>query len=76
MICPFCKSEIPDDAKKCKYCAEWVDLESKPNNQHPQGCFSFLWDTFVNLLWFAFIVGIITLAILLYMQTQGQISLG
>lgn len=76
MLCPFCKSEIPDDAKKCKFCGEWVDLASKNSNQEPQGCFSFLWETFLNLMWFLFIAGIITLAILLYMQCCGEISLG
>lgn len=76
MICPFCKSEIPDDAKKCRFCGEWVDLVSKPSNHEPQGCLSFLWETFLNLMWFLFIAGIITLAILLFMQAQGEISLG
>ena len=25
MICPYCKAEIDDDAKKCKNCGEWVN---------------------------------------------------
>ena len=25
MICPYCKTEIDDDAKKCKNCGEWVN---------------------------------------------------
>jgi len=22
--CPYCRSEVVDNAKKCKYCGEWV----------------------------------------------------
>lgn len=72
MLCPFCKSEIPDDAKKCKNCGEWVDPAYRTPQEPPQGCFSFLWETFLNLMWFLFIVAIITLAILLYMQAHGS----
>lgn len=77
MLCPYCKAEIPDDAKKCMHCGEWVDFPEKPSEKEPQGCFSFLWETFLNLMWFLFIAGIITLAILLYMQAhENGVSLG
>lgn len=76
MLCPFCRSEIPDDAKKCMNCGEWVNPTYRTPKQEPQGCFSFLWETFLNLMWFLFIAGIITVAILLFMQYHGQISLG
>jgi hypothetical protein len=23
--CPFCMGQIPDDARKCQHCGEWVD---------------------------------------------------
>lgn len=76
MLCPYCKGEIPDEAKKCMHCGEWVDSAYKTPQQEPQGCLAFLWETFLNLMWFLFIAGIITLAILLYLQCQGEISLG
>ena len=28
-VCPFCKTEIDDDAQKCKNCGEWVNKELK-----------------------------------------------
>ena len=27
--CPFCKTEIENDAQKCKNCGEWVNKELK-----------------------------------------------
>jgi hypothetical protein len=37
MICPYCKSEIPDDVKKCAHCGEW--LKGKPLDKPTEGCF-------------------------------------
>jgi len=31
-ICPYCKSEIDEDVKKCKFCGEWVDLKNRMIN--------------------------------------------
>lgn len=28
-LCPFCNAEISFDAKKCKFCGEWVDENKK-----------------------------------------------
>jgi hypothetical protein len=33
--CPYCKSEIPVGAAKCKFCGEWVDESAKPSTQQP-----------------------------------------
>lgn len=41
MLCPFCKSEIPDDAKKCMNCGEWLDPAYKKQKQTDNtGCLS------------------------------------
>lgn len=29
--CPFCKSAIPEDARKCKHCGEWI--KGKPKSK-------------------------------------------
>jgi uncharacterized membrane protein YvbJ len=30
--CPYCEWEIPEEAKKCRYCKEWVNNDNKPAN--------------------------------------------
>ena len=30
--CPYCESEIPARAKKCKFCGEWVDKNAVPKS--------------------------------------------
>ena len=54
MLCPFCKSEIPDDAKKCKNCGEWVDPAYRKPKKNEEGFFSALSETVLNILWFDF----------------------
>ena len=29
MKCPYCLSEIPEAARKCKLCGEWVKCETR-----------------------------------------------
>jgi len=28
--CPYCTADIPDEAKKCKHCGEWVEPRDAP----------------------------------------------
>ena len=44
-ICPFCNAEISFDAKKCKFCGEWVD-ENKKNL--PKEIRKFNWGAFYS----------------------------
>lgn len=31
--CPYCKADIPRDARKCRYCSEWVTIEEPAHEQ-------------------------------------------
>ena len=76
MLCPFCKSEIPDDAKKCKICGEWIDPAFRTQKKSDEGFFSALSESFINLVWFLFVAAIITIAVLLFIQARGNGLIG
>lgn len=47
--CPFCNAEIDANAKKCKYCGEWV---SSKEDDLPQELKHFNWGAFLmNWIW-------------------------
>ena len=70
MLCPFCKSEIPDDAKKCKVCGEWVDPAFISKKKENDGFFHMLSETVLNLMWFLFITAIAAIAVILFIQAN------
>ena len=35
--CPYCTSEIPDEALKCKYCGEWVTRNGDAQDTRRKG---------------------------------------
>ena len=72
MLCPYCKGEIPDDAKKCMNCGEWVDPAYRKAKKEEQGFFSALSETILNVLWFAFILAIAAIAVILFMQANAN----
>ncbi len=48
-LCPFCSAEIPSDAKKCKFCGEWVCQDEE---NFPQELKRFNWGAFLlNWIW-------------------------
>ena len=48
-VCPFCNADISADAKKCKFCGEWVNDE---RNSLPVELRHFNWGAFLlNWIW-------------------------
>ena len=72
MLCPFCKGEIPDDAKKCMNCGEWVDPAYRKPKKEEQGCFSAISETVLNVMWFAFVLAIAAIAVILFLQANAN----
>ena len=49
MACPYCGAEISSDAKKCKFCGEWVTTKE---NDLPKELKHFNWGAFLlNWIW-------------------------
>lgn len=58
-ICPFCNAEVDINAKKCKFCGEWI--ESNENSLPPE-IRRFNWGAFLlNWIWGIFHKKYITL---------------
>ena len=72
MLCPYCKGEIPDDAKKCMNCGEWVDPAYRKPKKEEQGFFSAVSETILNVMWFAFVLAIAAIAVILFMQANAN----
>ncbi|MBO6110975.1 MAG: hypothetical protein J6P12_08985 [Methanobrevibacter sp.] len=72
MLCPYCKGEIPDDAKKCMNCGEWVDPAYRKPKKEEQGFFSAVSETILNVMWFAFVLAIAAIAVILFMQANSN----
>lgn len=48
-VCPFCNAEIAIEAKKCKFCGEWIN---NPETSLPEEIHRFNWGAFLlNWIW-------------------------
>ena len=75
MLCPYCKGEIPDDAKKCMNCGEWVDpAYRKPQNNEQQGCLAGMFELFASVTWFALLLIIAGIAVYLFLDWNGLVN--
>ena len=72
MLCPYCKGEVPDDAKKCMNCGEWIDPAYRKPKKEEQGFFSALTETVFSVMWFAFLLAIAAIAVILFLQSHAQ----
>jgi hypothetical protein len=72
MLCPFCKGEIPDDAKKCMNCGECVDpAYRKPKQDGQQGCLPAFFELCSSIVWFALLLIIAVIVVLLFLEHNG-----
>ena len=72
MLCPYCKGEIPDDAKKCMNCGEWVDpAYRKPQHDEQQGCLAGVFELLSSVTWFALLLIIAVIVVLLFLEHNG-----
>ena len=74
MLCPYCKGEIPDDAKKCMNCGEWVDPAYRKPPKEEQSFFSAVAETAVSLLFWIFILIIAVIAAYAFLDYNGMIN--
>ncbi len=72
MLCPYCKGEVPDDAKKCMNCGEWIDPAYRKPKKEEQGFFSALSETVLNVMWFAFLLAIAAIAVILFLNANAN----
>lgn len=42
--CPFCTAEIPDEAAKCKHCAEWLSGRLSSGEQDREQTVNIRWE--------------------------------
>jgi len=61
MLCPFCSEEIKDGAKKCRYCGEFIDKESKPVKQEESDESVKIYKKIGIIIFFQILFGIILL---------------
>ncbi len=74
MLCPYCKSEIPDDAKKCMNCGEWLDPVYRKPKKEEQSFFSAFSETVISFLWFGFLLVIAAIVVYAFLDYNGMIN--
>lgn len=74
MLCPYCKGEVPDDAKKCMNCGEWLDPAYRKPPKEEQGCFSAFGEMFMGIAFWVFIFIIALIAAYALLDYNGLIS--